>query len=446
MITPHSVVFAASPTSTPQYHMAAWSAAPSPAPATPIWGDRAKRPSFSVKPDVVSVIAPGGGTGINGAVYKDLGQDPSFIVEIVGQSRAPYDIYPETWAQGRGAPNLASFAQDVLDQGVLDRSDCLVCGSRGGQVVLPHFWAMAGDKVPPAVVINGGVAMNLPTSVQWPQNAVTFILIGGEDNFRGHLSPEEYVADTRNRVPAISSTTAILYVNEMMHMPQAKLLAAVLPPMIRVVLQWNADPDNSVLDIMRSVLQAVNQDGWSGRLLFTKGAGVWEDVEFSPFHVGRLPIPIPVETVPLCDDHDVIQHTQHDDMKELWKYAASAVRPGGGAPLRHDGSRMAAVAHAAQTQAAAAAPAVQEAVFLPMPRSDQRRAGLFAPQSEPTPISRALGLNQARPARRRRATVASCNFCCEASPMSPTPVSFTPVLRPQTRHATVAFTHAPRHS
>ncbi|CAK0910169.1 unnamed protein product [Prorocentrum cordatum] len=86
---------------------------------------------------------------------------------------------------------------------------------RGGQVVLPHLWKSAGSSTPPAIVINGGCAMKLPEAPCWPDEATTFLLIGGRDTFRGKFSPEGYVADAKARVPAGNFSTALLFVSEM---------------------------------------------------------------------------------------------------------------------------------------------------------------------------------------------------------------------------------------
>jgi hypothetical protein len=237
----------------------------------------------------VAVIAPGGGTGINGAVYADLGKDPGFCVEIVGRSRAPYDCYPPDWPEGRSAPNLASFAQEVLGQSVLDRSDILIVGSRGGQVVLPALWQARGGAVPPALVINGGVAMNLPTPVRWPETAVTFLLLGGQDYFRGNQTPDDYVADAKSRVPKANDTTAILYVEEMQHMPQAQLLGALLRHMLKALRRWKVSCMLPLKEF-RYILETLQKElRWSGFLSYTKAPGVWENIAFGPFEVVRLP-------------------------------------------------------------------------------------------------------------------------------------------------------------
>jgi len=232
----------------------------------------------------ITVVAPGGGTMANAAAYAELGRTTSFSVEIAGQSRAPYDRYPQSWPQGSAGPNLETFAQELLQQGVIERSNCLVIGSRGGQVVLPYLWRELGDTAAPAVVINGGCSMKLPTAVQWPTKAVTFLLMGGQDYFRGAMAPEEYVADAKSRVPAGNATTAILFVNEMPHMPQTDLLGSVLPRMLETLLAWQmvgpGSPPEAELQAVLSVLARTK--GWSGRLLYTQSAGVWREHPFGP--------------------------------------------------------------------------------------------------------------------------------------------------------------------
>lgn len=194
-------------------------------------------------------------------------------MDIVGQSRAPYDRYPASWAdQGAPAPNLESFALDLLAKNRLANTDCLVVGSLGGQVVLPTLWQALGDNTPPAVVMNGGCAMGLPTQVLWPKNAATFVLLGGQDYFRSGLSMSDYVADAKSRVPQENTTTAILLVHEMVHMPQAKLLNAILLLMIRAITSWK-DTGEAPVDELSTILDNLRRGGWSGGLAYKSGAG-----------------------------------------------------------------------------------------------------------------------------------------------------------------------------
>ncbi|CAE7437783.1 unnamed protein product [Symbiodinium natans] len=267
----------------------------------------------------VAVVAPGAGTGINGAVYSELARGPSFKVDVIGRSRAPYDVYPPCWPQGAHAPNLQSFADEVLEVGAHRNADVLVFGSRGGQVVLPHMWQAEAQglvpPVPPAVVINGGCAMNLPSPVFWPDSAVTFLIIGGNDNFRGNLSMEEYIAETRSYVPPGNKTTAILSINEMTHMPQQSLLRGILRLVLKALVSWKAD-GKVPLERLRQTLAFLKQDGWSGRLLYTTAPSEWEDIPFSSHGREKLQVTVP-------------RHIHQEDLgagketKALWRAAAS---------------------------------------------------------------------------------------------------------------------------
>ncbi|CAK0809932.1 unnamed protein product, partial [Prorocentrum cordatum] len=342
----------------------------------------------------------------------ELGRDARFSVGIVGHSRAHYDCYPEDWSHGTGPPNLQSFAREVLTQGTVDRTDLLVVGSRGGQVVLPNFWA-SGVRVPPAVVINGGCAMKLPTPVQWPRDAITFILLGGDDNFRGHFSHQEYVADAKSRVPKANSTTAILYVNEMQHMPQASLLSSILPHMLAALQKWE-ERGTAPLNEFRPILAALNRGGWSGRFLHTRAAGAWEDIAFSPCEVARLArspsrSPARADDASESAEEEPIELSRRDELRALWRAAAATARPQCGAPAARDGALFTAVVQAATAQAAAqaeaTAPAAQQRPLLPIAvagRGDAKALrGGYTPHrlngAEPTPISRALGLGRPCP-------------------------------------------------
>lgn len=230
--------------------------------------------SFPCSHVSVSVIAPGGGTGMNAPVYASLARKEGVSVDIVGESRAAYDRYPASWAnEGAPAPNLESFALDLIATRRLASTDCLVVGSRGGQVVLPTLWQALGENVPPAVVMNGGCAMGLPTEVHWPTKAATFLLLGGQDYFRGNLRMQDYVADAKSRVPQDNKTTAILLVHEMVHMPQADLLNAILMHMIQAITSWKANADCTPMDDFSAILSNLRRGGVSGILTFKSGTG-----------------------------------------------------------------------------------------------------------------------------------------------------------------------------
>lgn len=222
----------------------------------------------------VSVIAPGAGTCRNRRVYDNLAKQSGFDVDILGRSRAPYDRYPEYWEDGHPAPNLDCFAGDLLGRGRVDRSDCLIFGSRGGQVVLPALWKARGDALAPAVVINGGCAMNLPRAVLWPNRAVTFLLVGGQDYFRGRASPNTYFASTKCAVPPHNGFTAVLYVEEMSHMPDAELLDAILPTIVKAVLSWRST-GQPPMEEFRCLISILAASGFKGKFSHKHRNGEW---------------------------------------------------------------------------------------------------------------------------------------------------------------------------
>merc|ERR1719478_1923724 len=107
--------------------------------------------------------------------------------------------------------------------------------------------------------------MGLPTQVQWPSNAVTFLLLGGKDYFCQNKSPADYLADAQRRVPMANMTTAIVFVNEMSHMPQPNLLTPILQHMISAVRSWKAHglkPANE----FATILSNLRAGGWTGKL------------------------------------------------------------------------------------------------------------------------------------------------------------------------------------
>mmetsp|Transcript_57375 Transcript_57375/g.105979 ORF Transcript_57375/g.105979 Transcript_57375/m.105979 type:complete len:443 (+) Transcript_57375:54-1382(+) len=228
----------------------------------------------------VRIVAPGAGTRTNKAVYDSVQKDSSWEMEIWGKAGDHYDRYPESWPGGEGPPNLESFAQKLLEQGLLRNCDCLIFGSRGGQVVLPYLWQQFGTAVPPAIVINGGCAGNLPQTVFWPVEAVAILLIGGEDEFRGTLTLDEYLKDTKAKVPPANATTAVVFVHEMLHMPQSHLLRALLPYFIRAALGWQ-DCARPPMHEFEAILASLMKGGFNGTLSYTRQKGGWEDITFS---------------------------------------------------------------------------------------------------------------------------------------------------------------------
>lgn len=245
----------------------------------------------------VVVVAPGAGVGSNGKVYMSFKQDPRLQLRLAGRSGMPYDRYPPMWPQGGPAPNLATFAQGMLSEGLLGSTDCLILGSRGGQVVLPSLWNALGDSAPPAIVINGGCAMDLPFKFNWPGKAVTLLVLGGRDYFKPvNVAPHQYLSYSQRYVPTSNSSTAILYVQEMEHMPSQPVLAAVLNHAIAALVSWRRH-GQVPLGAFETILRSVKSLGMTARLTYIS-AGAWQEVgDNSPLPSrGTAPLQSPFST------------------------------------------------------------------------------------------------------------------------------------------------------
>eukprot|EP00913_Durusdinium_trenchii_P030463 g28535.t1 len=120
----------------------------------------------------------------------------------------------------------------------------LVFGSRGGQVVLPFLWSKFGNEMPPSIVINGGCAFEMPRQPAWPKNAVTLLVMGGNDYFRKpEISVDQYMAEARERVPKHNRFTAQLVVPEMGHVADQPVLSSLLTEEVFLALkQWPSNP------------------------------------------------------------------------------------------------------------------------------------------------------------------------------------------------------------
>jgi len=273
----------------------------------------------------VMVVAPGAGTGLNGEVYKELGEDVQTRVEMCGSRGANYDRYPECWQNGKPAPNLETFAKELLGKPL---GDVLVLGSRGGQVVLPRFWRKLGDQVPPAVVINGGCAMNLPgPKIAWPQQAVTMMLMGAEDFFKGKKSSAEYLTASKSYVPP-NSRTAILYVRQMQHMPQKALLQLVLRPLVMAAARWKYSKTCPEEQLHQLTVQ-LEDESWSGSLFILQGS-VWKESTFGPLDESPKKKSKTAETEAEESALDTVQVTRRAELRSLFRAAVVDVTPKGG--------------------------------------------------------------------------------------------------------------------
>eukprot|EP00928_Gymnodinium_smaydae_P026864 TRINITY_DN20963_c0_g1_i1.p1 TRINITY_DN20963_c0_g1~~TRINITY_DN20963_c0_g1_i1.p1 ORF type:complete len:916 (+),score=71.19 TRINITY_DN20963_c0_g1_i1:52-2799(+) len=261
-------------------------------------------PESDTSKQLVQIIAPGSGASPfnNLKVYAELDRSAKYTAQIVGRSRAQYDVYPDTWPNGGPPPNLRTFASnisvDVTHGGVISASTgnpvrskpmteaaCWVFGSRGGQVVLPTLWTKLDPKsLPPAVVINGGCAMRLADAYQtaWPKEQVSILLIAGYDaTFQTAGRSMQYVVESaKSFVPKLSTTTAIVYVRDMPHMPQSEILGPILEPMIRAGIAWKRQPTSPPVTIFHDIASTLKSLSQVGQVTYTSGEGEWSSIDF----------------------------------------------------------------------------------------------------------------------------------------------------------------------
>jgi len=123
--------------------------------------------------------------------------------------------------------------------------------------------------------------MDLPVTPHWPDSAVTFLLVGGLDYFRGSRSPEAYLADVLSHVPKGNRKTAVLFVEEMQHMPQAPLLGAFLALAVATLLEWRS-AESPPTGKLQQILLALSRGNWKGQLWYTAAPGQWQDAAVGP--------------------------------------------------------------------------------------------------------------------------------------------------------------------
>ncbi|CAJ1397007.1 unnamed protein product [Effrenium voratum] len=229
------------------------------------------------EPVKVTVVGPGAGIAANAEAWMNLKQDPRLTLSSFGQSRMPYDRYPLGWPNGAPGPNLETFAEELLAAGVVEQTECFILGSRGGQIVLPYLWEMKGDAVPPAVVINGGPALDMPRPAKWPSSAVTLLIMGGQDYFRNpNVPPAKWISNARKRVPANNKHTALLYLPEMGHMPPPQVLQCVICDAVLALGMWRSNP-SQCLRIFQAILQKLHKSGIAASFSYTSAKG-WAEI------------------------------------------------------------------------------------------------------------------------------------------------------------------------
>mgnify|MGYP002803577203 CR=1 FL=1 len=241
----------------------------------------------------VTIVGPGAGIHSNQKAWAALDQNPKLYMQVYGQSRGMYDRYPLGWPGGSPAPNLESLAEEMAASGVVETSQCLVLGSRGGQIVLPHLWSRFGDAIPPSIVINGGCALETPRQFVWPNDAVTLLVMGGQDYFRKpELTVEQYMKEARERVPKTNRFTAQLVVPDMGHIPEPFVLEAVLSHRVFAALKSWPFSASQFISTFQNILLELRGHGIKASLMYTAAPGRWMTLQL-PQRPAAAPAPAP---------------------------------------------------------------------------------------------------------------------------------------------------------
>ena len=164
------------------------------------------------------------------------------------------------WSDERPAhsDDLFAFGMNTASSAARS-SDCIVCGSRGGQATLIGIWRSRCHK--PAVVINAGCSR---PGLAWENNQAPVVLIaGGRDFFKGNRSDDQYFDDLWDAVPlANRDATALVYLDGMQHKMTPGVAASVLPACIAFCLSGSMLEDSTAASFRRAMSRA----GGPGRL------------------------------------------------------------------------------------------------------------------------------------------------------------------------------------
>ena len=129
-------------------------------------------------------------------------------------------------------------------------SDCIVCGSRGGQATLVGIWRSGCHK--PAIVINAGCSR---LGLRWDNGKQPVVLIaGGRDFFKGHRTDDEYFNDLWDAVPSENKdTTALVCFNHMPHKMSSSFAEYVVPVCVEFCLSGKMLDDAKVAEFASKI-------------------------------------------------------------------------------------------------------------------------------------------------------------------------------------------------
>lgn len=178
-------------------------------------------------------------------------RNSQMVVDAVEIKRRFSYVYPDGWRTSLDwsyeTPthnnDLFAFGRNKARRSAIS-SDCIVCGSRGGQATLIGIWRSGCHK--PAVVINAGCSR---PGLEWNNGRQPVVLIaGGKDTFKGRRDNDSYFRDLWNAVPSDNQdTTALVFFEDMEHKLPSAFAAYVVPLCIEFCLSGNM-LDRSAVD------------------------------------------------------------------------------------------------------------------------------------------------------------------------------------------------------
>ena len=200
-------------------------------------------------------------------VLLDGFRDGPWILRNTGMTIKQIEIgrrlsytYPPNWSKSiawsdKTPPHdtdLFAFGMNTASYAA-HSSDCVVCGSRGGQATLIGIWRSGCHK--PAVVINAGCSR---LGLRWDNGKQPVVLIaGGRDFFKGHRTNDQHFDDLWDAVPSENKdTTTLVYFDNMQHKMSSSFAEYVVPSCISFCLCGNMLDDSMVAEFVNKIKNA----------------------------------------------------------------------------------------------------------------------------------------------------------------------------------------------